>query len=215
MSTIAPMEATTIPAGPAPSLPLVHIAGEPRTVFRGVDWHAYRSLSEATSEGQHVRLAYDGKDLETIMVTSNIHEHWKELITKIVNAVTSWLSIDCVSCGETTWNTKVRGLQADLSYYFDPEKIRLARDALARESTDPADYPRPDLAIETDMSSPQIDRPSIYAELGVIEVWRVVGGKNLVIEELPVNPPRTIPPRHYCQAWVGTVSDRRTFSDLP
>ena len=183
MSTIAPTHAPTIPVEPRSSLSLVSIGGDQRIVFRGVDWHTYNSLSEATGESQHVRLAYDGKDLE-IMVTSNIHEYWKELLIKIVNAVTSGLDIDYVSCGETTWKTEIRGLEADLSYYFDPEKIRVARAALARESMDPADYPRPDLAIEIDTSSPQIDRPSIYADLGVTEVWRYIRGQQLVIEIL-------------------------------
>jgi Uma2 family endonuclease len=166
------------------TLPLAPFQGDQRTVFRGVDLHTYHTLSEALVEGQHIRLAYDGKDLEIKTVTSNLHEHSKELLIKIVNAVTTWLNIDYVSCGETTWNTAVRGLQADLSYYFDAEKIRASRDALARGSMDPADYPRPDLAIEIDMSSPQVDRPSIYADLGVVEVWRFVAGKKLVIEQL-------------------------------
>jgi len=173
----------TIRAGPVPSLPLVPVHGDQRIVFRNIDWRAYHALSEAAGEGQHVRLAYDGKDLE-IMVTSNIHENWKELLIKIVNAVTLGLDIDYVSCGETTWKTQARGLQADLSYYFEPEKIQVAREALARKSIDPADYPRPDLAIEIDMSSPQVDRPAIYADLGVVEVWRYVNGQKLVIEHL-------------------------------
>jgi hypothetical protein len=118
------------------------------------------------------------------MVTSSLHEHWKELLNKIVIALTTWLDIDDVSCGETTWDTEVRGLQADLSYSFDPEKIRVSRDALARQSMEPADYPRPDLAIEIDLSGPQIDRSSIYADLGVIEVWRFVRGQKLVLEHL-------------------------------
>ena len=168
---------------PEPCLRLNPVRGDQRIIFRGVDWHTYHALSEATGEGQHVRLAYDGKDLE-IMVTSYLHQHWKELLSKIVNALTTWLNIDCVSCGETTWDTEVRGLQADLSYYFDPEKIRVSREALARESMDPADYPRPDLAIEIDLSDPQIDRPSIYADLGIVEVWRFARGQQLVIEHL-------------------------------
>jgi Uma2 family endonuclease len=183
MSTIAPTQAATIPADPGSCLPLNSVRGDQRTVFRGVDWHTYHALSEAVGEGQHVRLAYDGKDLE-IMVTSYLHERWKELLSKIVNALTTWLNIDCVSCGETTWDTDVRGLQADLSYYFDPEKIRVSREALARQSMDPADYPRPDLAIEIDLSGPRIDRPSIFADLGVVEVWRLVRGQKLVIEDL-------------------------------
>jgi Uma2 family endonuclease len=184
MSTITPTQAPTAPSDLRSSLVRFPLHGDQRTIFRGVDWHTYHTLSEATGEGQHVRLAYDGKDLEIITVISNIHENWKELLIKIVNAVTSGLDIDYISCGETTWKTAVRGLEADLSYYFDPEKIRLARDALARKSMDPADYPRPDLAIEIDISDPQIDRPSIYADLGVVEVWRYVNAQKLIIEHL-------------------------------
>jgi hypothetical protein len=184
MSTMTPIQAPTTPADMGISILTPANQGDQRTVFRGVDWHTYHSLSEATGEDQHVRLAYDGKDLEIIIVTSNIHEHLKELINKIVSAVTSGLEIDYLSYGETTWQSEVRGLQADLSYYFDPAKIQAARDALARESMNPADYPRPDLAIEIDTSGPQIDRPSIYADLGVVEVWRYVKGPKLIIEHL-------------------------------
>jgi Putative restriction endonuclease len=183
MSTITPTQTPITPTDLGSSLPLARVHGDQRSVFRGVDWHTYHSLSDATVDG-HVRLAYDGKDLEIIMVISNIHEHLKELISKFVDAVNSGLEIDYVSCGETTWQSEVRGLQADLSYYFDPAKIQAASDALARESMNPADYPRPDLAIELDTSSPQIDRPSIYADLGVVEVWRYIKGQNLIIEHL-------------------------------
>ena len=83
----------------------------------------------------------------------------------IVRAVILGLDLDCVSCGQTTWKSMVRGLEADLSYYFDPEKVRLAEQAFTRKSMEPADYPRPDLAIEIDMSPPQVDRPAISAEV--------------------------------------------------
>ena len=91
-------------------------------------------------------MIYDGKDLE-IMVFGNPHEYYKGLLSKIVNAVTMGLNLDHVDCGQTTWKTENRGLEADLSYYFDPGKIRVAREALARMSKNSADYPYPDLAI--------------------------------------------------------------------
>jgi Uma2 family endonuclease len=182
VSTTTPTEPMTTPAGPAPAFAPIQ-CGDLRKVFRGVDWHAYNQLSEAIGEGQHVRLIYDGKDLE-IMVIGNVHEHYKGLLIKIVNAVTMGLDLDYVDCGETTWKTVIRGLEADLSYYFDPEKVRVAKAALARQSLDPADYPRPDLAIEIDMSPPQVDRPAIYADLGVAEVWRLVRGEELIIDQL-------------------------------
>ena len=43
--------------------------------------------------------------------------------------------------------------------------------------------PSPDLAVEIDVSGPQIDRPAIYADLGVAEVWRL-GRANFIIEQL-------------------------------
>jgi Uma2 family endonuclease len=157
--------------------------GDQRTVFRGVDWHTYNNLSVAAGERSQVRLIYDGKDLE-LMVVGNVHEQLRSCLLKIINAVAMGLDIDHVDCGETTWTTEIRGLEADLSYYFDAEKIRVAREALARMSMDASDYPLPDLAVEIDMSPPQVDRAAIYRELGVAEVWRLVRGNELFIEQL-------------------------------
>ncbi|MHB1559943.1 MAG: Uma2 family endonuclease, partial [Isosphaeraceae bacterium] len=91
--------------------------------------------------------------------------------------------IPCKSMGETTWKRPglSRGLEADQCYYFDPEK--LAAVARLGRSRDVADYPNPDLAVEVDISRPEIDRPDIYAALRVLEVWRL-GSERLVIERL-------------------------------
>jgi Uma2 family endonuclease len=78
----------------------------------------------------------------------------------------------------------VPAYQADLSYCFEPENVRRAREALVRESMDLADYPIPDLAIEIDISPSRIDRSSIYAALQVAEVWRIQRGRKVVIEPL-------------------------------
>ena len=186
----------------APSTPEVpgNGQGDQRIVIRGVGWHVYECLSEAIGEGQHVRLAYDGEDLE-IMTTSHLHERYKELLGKIVAAVTLALNIDRGTCGETTWKRPEtgRGVQADLSYYFDPAKRAAEKAAWARRSTDIGDYPNPDLAIEIDLSGPKVDRPGIYATLGVAEIWRF-DGDTVVVELLqddgsytPVNSSRFLP----------------------
>jgi Uma2 family endonuclease len=181
MSTI-----TSLPRSPVapPSRGTDSVLDNQRIVVRGVGWHVYRGLSDAVGEGQHIRLAYDGKDLE-LMATSPIHERYKELFGQFVNAVTLAQDIDSENVGEATWDTEEseRGLQADQSYYFNAEKLRVAREAFARKSKNLADYPKPDLAIEVDASRPQIDRPSIYAALEVVEVWRF-DGANVVIEHL-------------------------------
>src|SRR4051812_22585099 len=87
--------------------------GDQRIVLRGVGWHIYDCLSDAIGEGQHARLAYDGKDME-IMTTGYWHERYKELLGKIVATVTLALNINRSTCGETTWKRPEieRGLEA-------------------------------------------------------------------------------------------------------
>lgn len=191
MTTTRSTDSVTTPSSPARfsafparfSAFVVVQGGDHRIVFRGVDWHSYNQLSQAAGEGGYIHLIFDGKDLE-IVVLGNPHEHYKGLLSKIVNAVMTGLDLDHVDCGQTTWRTELRGLEADLSYCLDPGKIRVAREALARMSMDSTDYPYPDLAIEIDMSPPQVDRPAIYREIGVAEVWRLVRAQELIIEQL-------------------------------
>jgi Uma2 family endonuclease len=211
MSTTAMIPPPALPGGPASAQGPIPPHGDHRTVFRGVGWETYESLSRAQGEGDHVRLAYDGKDLE-IMTTSNLHENLKGLAGKFIDAVASWSRIAHVSSGEATLNAvdAKRGLQADQSYCFEPEKVRMAREALARGSMDPDDYPKPDLAVEIDLSPSQVDRPGIYAALRVPEIWRVRWGGTVVIEHLqpdgsyaPAEASRFLPVRaEEIHAWL-------------
>jgi Uma2 family endonuclease len=182
MSTI-----TSLPQAPAarPSLNEPRLGpGDQRIVIRGLDYNLYDRLSEAIGEGQHVRLAYDGEDLE-IMTTGPIHEDYKERLGQIVATVSKALGIPRKKLGETTWKRPeiARGIQADQCYYFDPAKLAADKAARARKSNDVADYPNPDLAIEIDLADPKVDRSGIYAALRVIELWRF-DGESVVIEHL-------------------------------
>lgn len=120
------------------------------------------------------------------MTTSRLHEFFKELLGLFVSILVEVLEIDRINVGEAMWKTEDmgRGLQADLSYYFDPEKIRRAQEALKRKSMEREGYPTAsDLAIEIDASRPKLDRSSIYAGLRAEELWRF-DGTRVVIEQL-------------------------------
>ena len=139
------------------------------------------------------------------MTIGYVHEHLRELLIHIITAVASWSGIRHMPCGQATWQSEEaeRGLEADLSYYFDPEKVRVATDALARESKDPADYPWPDLAVEIDISYPEADRarstpPSASPKSGVWSRGRrsssISSSRTAPIagrgEPVPPHPPR-------------------------
>jgi hypothetical protein len=153
-----------------------------RVVYRGVDWAFYEELVDSIPEGSNIHVDYDGRDLE-VMGNGPDHEDVKDSLGHFVKAVASEMQIPCKGMSETTWKRPGlrRGLEADQSYYFDPDK--LAAVARLRRSKDVTAYPNPDLDIEVDVSQPKVDRPGIYAALKVAEIWRF-GNDQIIIERL-------------------------------
>lgn len=153
-----------------------------RVVIRDVDWDFYEQLIDAIPEGANLHVDFDGKDLE-IMTLGPFHDGEKKLFGQLVEAVAQELEVPYQAFGQTTWKRPEvqRGLEADESYYFQPEKIAAATAAKVRRSRKVADYPNPDLGIEVDISPSRIDRPGIYAALQVAEVWRFEADREQVI----------------------------------
>ncbi len=157
---------------------------ERRVVFKNVDWTFYERLVDSIPEGRRIRVNYDGKDLE-IMALSPFHDGVKKRLARLVELTAEELEIPCTGLGQTTWKRPevARGLEADECYYFAAEKLPVVASTLKRGSKNLADYPNPDLGIEIDLSPSKIDRPGIYAALGVAEVWRS-GSAGVVVERL-------------------------------
>jgi len=155
-----------------------------RVVIADVNWEFYARFVDAIAEGENLRVAFDGKDIE-IMVLGPLHETFKARLDAFVAIVAGELGIKRQPLGSTTWRRKKvkRGVESDLCYYFDPEKLLAHAAAVERGSNKVKDYPNPDLAIEIDLSPSKIDRPGIYAALQVPELWRL-GNKAVSIERL-------------------------------
>ena len=155
-----------------------------RVVIADVTWDVYENLIDSIREGDNCRVAFDGKDIE-LMSIGPFHDLLKSRVDAFIAIVAGELAIEREAVGSTTWKRKKvkRGIESDLSYYFDAEKIAACALAAARESNEVTDYPNPDLAIEIDISASKIDRPGIYAALKVPELWRVRKG-SVSIEQL-------------------------------
>jgi Uma2 family endonuclease len=155
-----------------------------RVVIRDVDWAFYEQLVDSIPEGANLRVDFDGKDLEIITKGVN-HEAARGLLGKLVSLLAYEFGLPFKSLGETTWKRPeiARGLEADECFYFRPEKLVAMAAAKSRKSQTIADYPNPDLAIEIDLSPSRIERPGIYAALGVAEIWRF-DGEYIIIERL-------------------------------
>lgn len=189
-STTDPMVPTPpSPAAPAsPAVPtreeIARLKPDERRIFRGVDWSFYERIHEVVGVNRGLRIAFDGEDLE-IMPTGRVHEVRSDFAFRFIEVVTEELAIPAQSAGSTTWMRPEieRGIEADQSFYFLAEKLRADAASRSQRSNNVADYPNPDLAVEVDISTPQIDRAAIYAALKVTEVWRFPGG-TLIIDRL-------------------------------
>ncbi len=182
MSTI-----TRHPPSPAVPIETTTIPDEERGVMRDVSWEFYDQVSDAIGEQSHIRVAYDGKDME-IMTLGQKHEQSKGLLGSFIEAVAEGLGVDFRPVGSTTWKRAAerRGIESDQCYYFHRAKLEASDAAASHDSNDVDDYPNPDLAAEIDISPSKIDRPKIYAALKVSEIWRFKGD-TISIERLGPN----------------------------
>lgn len=147
-----------------------------QVLLRGVSWSTYQALVHDLAEKPSKRLTYDRQQLE-IMTPLPEHEASKRILGRIVEATTEELGIEIYSLGSTTWSREdlQRGLEPDECYYITSEAL-----VRGKSRFDLTVDPAPDLAIEIDITSSSLDRLSIYASLGVQEVWRF-DGRDLVI----------------------------------
>jgi Uma2 family endonuclease len=150
---------------------------ETRIVIPNVAWEVFEALGASDCHG--TRFAYDKGFLE-IMSPSIEHEWFHRALGQMVETLTEELNIPRLSAGSTTLKLQLekRGLEPDECYYLAHE----ARMRGKRELDLTVDPP-PDLAIEVDISRSSIEKLSIYADLGVPEVW-FYDGQSLAVHQL-------------------------------
>ena len=170
MATLA-----TPPAPAASPQPEVQETLVRRLTLTGVPWRLYDELLTVVGDGLP-RLTYDRGTLE-LEVPSQAHEQLKWIAGRCVEAWADSRDLDYAALGSTTWRREadLAGLEADESYYFQNFPLIRGREI------DLAVDPPPDLAIEIDLTPPGVEKESVYARLGVPEIWRWRAGRLAVL----------------------------------
>ena len=139
-----------------------------RVTMRDVPWETYESLVDANGDGP-IRIAYDAGLME-IELPLPPHDRIKKILAICIESYGLTRGVPFVPTGSTTWKRRVKeaGLEADESYYVRNYEAVKARDGGIDLESDPP----PDLALEVDLTHRSVDKLSIYARLGVPEVWR-------------------------------------------
>ena len=146
------------------------------TLLTGIKWETYQALLLDLAENPDKRLTYNQGALE-IMTPLPEHEINKGFLGRLVQTTTEFLGLEISSLGSTTLSRKdlQKGVEPDECYYITNEEL-----VRGKINFDFNHDPPPDLAIEIDITSSSLDRLTIYAALGIGEIWRF-DGENLFI----------------------------------
>jgi len=141
---------------------------ENRVILKGVSWSTFKALLADVGDDRAWRIAYDGGVLE-IRRPHLEHEVPKGLIESFIEATADELEIEVMKAGSLTLEREdlTRAVEPDTCFYIQNEaSVRGKRDINL-----PEDLP-PDLAIESDYTNSSVNKDSIYAAIGVPEIWR-------------------------------------------
>ncbi len=147
-------------------------------LLTNISWKTYESLVNELAPQGGIRLTYDRGNLE-IMTPSAPHEKYKKILGRFVESVSDELNVEICSLGSLTCRREdlARGLEPDQCYYIQNENV-----VWDKEQIDLNQDPPPDLVVEIDVTSSSIDRLSLYASLGVPEVWRYDGNRLIIYQ---------------------------------
>ena len=147
-----------------------------RLVLRDVSWAEFNAILAELGEQRSTRSAYDHGLLE-IMAPLPEHEYFKQSLSIAIEDISETLDQNYESYGSTTWRKQAAqaGIEPDNCFYIQNEALVRGKLTLNLDQDPP-----PDLALEIDLTSKSIHRFSIYARLGIPEIWCYDQGQLMV-----------------------------------
>jgi len=140
-------------------------------VVPNVSWKQYQDLLEDLVDRPGVRVSYDEGRLQ-VMTPSAEHEEYKDFIVRIAQALSEELGVPLETRGSATWTRSniQKGVEPDACFYVANAYRVIGKRKINLESDPP-----PDVVVEIDLTNESLSKFSIYAALGVGEIWRYDG----------------------------------------
>jgi len=153
------------------------LVGERRVVFKNITWQGYQQLREIVGEKRAAKMMFDRGILEITMPLEE-HEFSGRLIELFVRILVVELGLKIKTMGSTTLDRADldRGAEPDNAYYIQNQPL------VAGRKVDLAIDPPPDLVVEVDITHTDINKPALYASMGVPEFWRYDGREWLIYQ---------------------------------
>jgi Uma2 family endonuclease len=149
------------------STPPQQSSEEKLITLTGIKWLTFKAIMSDVGDGRAWRIAYAEGVLEIRMPLTE-HEEPKGMIESFVEAFADALDIEVRKLGALTLEREdlARAIEPDTCFYIQNESV-----VRGKSINLPADPP-PDLVVESDYTSSSLNKFSIYASLGVPEIWR-------------------------------------------
>ena len=143
-----------------------------------VSWEQYEDLLADLGDRPGVRVSYDEGRLE-IMSPLPEHEEYKESVLCLARALSEELGIPLETRGSATWKRRKiqKGVEPDTCFY-----VVNAKRIIGKRTIDLEIDPPPDIVVEIDTTNESLSKFSIYAALGVPEIWRYDGSRAQMYE---------------------------------
>jgi Uma2 family endonuclease len=155
---------------PPPHIAAFPNAAEQRLTLNNVSWETYEKILDAFGEHRTARMTYDEGTLE-FMVPLEAHENPSDVIGAFIRTLVVESGSNLKSMASTTLRRKSlqRGAEPDKCYYIQNEPLVRGREVDLEKD------PPPDLVVEVDITHTDIDKNTLYAQLGIPELWRFNG----------------------------------------
>ena len=144
---------------------------EHRIVLSNVSWLKLEAILQDLGPERTTRFAYDRGKLE-MMTPLEDHDRCNRLIESLILVLAEEVELTVKNSGSVLLKRADvgRAVQPDAGYYFSDDPMRLRNSAELDMTQDLA----PDLAVEVSMTKSALNVFSLYADMGVAEVWQYV-----------------------------------------
>jgi Uma2 family endonuclease len=144
---------------------------EHRIVLPNVSWPKLEAILQDLGQNRTARLTYDRGKLE-MMTPLEVHDRCNRLIESLILVLADELDLPTQNVGSVLLKRPEvgRAIQPDASYYFGDNTLRLRQSA----ELDMNQTAAPDLAVAVTIAKSTLDAFSIYATMGIPEIWQYV-----------------------------------------
>ena len=151
---------------------------EQRVVLYDVSWETYERLLADHLDNSVPHFTYD-RGVLAIVSPLPEHEKINRTISLLADLLAEEFGVDLENLGFTTFKRE------DLKRGFEPDTCFYIQNAARLEGKIELDLtvdPPPDLVIEIAIKSPSLDRPPLFAQFGVPEIWHYDGERVSILE---------------------------------